>query len=108
MNADTNTGHTPGPWSAVCGQSEHKDRYTVGNTHGGIAVVEVVAEIPGKEISLVKQIKNALLIAAAPELLTSAEGVLQIWDDLYSNEADPEEREAWNELRAAISKAKGL
>ena len=50
---------------------------------------------------------NARLIAATPELLDAAKAVLQIWDDLYYNQSDPEEREAWNTLRAAIAKAEG-
>ena len=41
------------------------------------------------------------------KLLDAAKAVLQIWDDLYSNQSDPEEREAWNTLRAAIAKAEG-
>ena len=40
------------------------------------------------------------------EVLVAGEGVLQIWNDLYSNQADPEEREAWQRFAAALEKAK--
>jgi hypothetical protein len=59
--------------------------------------------IPSKEESDA----NGRLIAAAPRLLAALEGVLQIWDDLYSNQSDEAERAAWEEARAALAEAKG-
>jgi len=105
------TTHTPGPWSAVCGQSEHKDRYTVGNTHGGIAVVEVVAEIPGRDIEPLVQIKNALLVAAAPDLLSALEGVMKWWREVPlpdGGKVDEMPADIFDAALNAIAKAKGL
>jgi len=95
-----NAKHTQGQWSW----------YEHGKTDTSPVKVEtkdqVIAEVVYKT-DHEERIANARLIAAAPELLDAAKAVLQIWDDLYYNQSDPEEREAWNTLRAAIAKAEG-
>ena len=44
--------------------------------------------------------------AALPELIEAVEEVLKIWHDLYSGQADAEERLAWRRLERALDTAK--
>lgn len=67
----------------------------------------VADEDTGRAVAIVYDNKNAALIAAAPKLLAALETVANIWSDLYHNEADPEEKLAWNMANEAIKEAKG-
>lgn len=82
--------HTPGPWEI------EKDTLTV------IADGELVAMVAfhSKHSRVLEDLGNASLIAAAPQLLKAAEGVIDAWNsgDLAA---------AVRVLSHAINKAKG-
>ena len=52
-------------------------------------------------------VRDKNMLSNQKRLLAALEGVLQIWDDLYSNQSDEAERAAWEEARAALAEAKG-
>lgn len=77
----------PGPWQAArdCGDTPYQAVY---------------AE-DGRKLALVFRPEDAPLMAAAPDLLASAEAALRLWD----NGGNP--AGAFHNMRAAIEKAKG-
>ena len=84
------SGHTPGPW-VVNGFGG--DFEVLCRTREGVAVS--AREIPKDGIA------NARLIAAAPELLEAAKGLLSY------NGLDWQITTGWKALRSAIDKAEG-
>jgi hypothetical protein len=96
--------HTPGPWKAKkwVGTDPYDDPdrpfVMIGNVHWSPNKVDVPAAI--------EQIANARLIAAAPELLESVEGLAD-FIALIGSEGDPRQAELITNARAAIAKAKG-
>ena len=67
----------------------------------------VADENTGRTVAVVYDKKDAALVAAAPKLLAALEEVADIWNDLYSNAADPYEKLAWRKANEAIKEAKG-
>lgn len=67
----------------------------------------VADENTGRTVAVVYDKKDAALVAAAPKLLAALEEVADIWNDLYSNAADPYEKLAWRKANKAIKEAKG-
>ena len=112
----TNVQHAPGPWKVL--------RYGNGLREGPLRIVHInswdgrrVAEIPlTGQRSEGEREANALLMAAAPELLAAAEEVLKApqnceacsWPSQYEHLAGVVciERQARDQLRAAIAKAR--
>ena len=80
--------HTPGPWY---------ETKTAGN-HQGL----VISENTGETIALTYKITNALLIAAAPDLLEACKMVVRYVDEGIRVESEYSEM-----CREAISKAEG-
>lgn len=88
---ETKATHTPGPWAIGQGH------YIIGYPDSQIAVAHVLGNV-GQPIEA-----NANLIAAAPELLEAAKGILSLQDNdnLYE-----EWRAEFDALEDAIAKAK--
>ena len=83
-----------------------KNWYITSTTNcAGHAVV--ADEDTGRTVAVVYDKKDAALVAAAPKLLAALEEVADIWNDLYSNAADPYEKLAWRKANEAIKEAKG-
>jgi hypothetical protein len=93
----TNAAHTPGPWTYQYSPYTSQDGKEIPafEVHGAEKVCDTNEDRPIEE-----QEANALLIAAAPEVLEAAERVVSRWEkgDLA---------EAVRELNAAIAEAKG-
>ena len=103
---------TPGPWKACqdggcsCGTIFGADgNTTVGRAYGEDDL-EHADQVPTREMHKA----NIRLIAAAPDLLTAAQKVSDLSDQIYVQMSDNEARimqVAWRELDAAIAKATG-
>lgn len=94
--------HTPGPWQIVISPQKHFDIVKNDETDG-IAFVDVR---DNKE----EERANAMLIAAAPELLDALEELRRWFDDnvsTYEPHYSPEYAAMWRRVRNAIAKAKG-
>lgn len=88
--------HTPGPWtlayleqSAAIKDSDHR-------------VIAVATWAPDRDVQ-----GNALLMAAAPDLLAACEALVGAWDEYRPYVATNYLADAIYEGRAAIAKAKG-
>lgn len=86
------TAHTPGPWKW------HRVQAPQSVTEYTLKGPDVLCRY-WHDIS---QSHDALLIAAAPDLLEALESLLKFPDHGHSNAID-----AWDKARAVISKAKG-
>lgn len=100
----TNKKHTPGPWNWY----EHNKK----EPESGPVKVEtkdrVIAEIVWCGVGQHEERKaNALLIAAAPELLEALEKLLSFPFAESCQECGIGNSEEWEAAKAAISKAKG-
>lgn len=107
------SGYTPGPWIArgkvtTVGDENNSSMLWCGTVapagskfRGSIANIQSCDHIGG--ISREEAAANARLIAAAPDLLSAAKGLLALLDDGTCT-ADPEESEI-SFARAAIAKA---
>lgn len=94
------TKHTPGPWEAHNG--EVTTRQINGRSYRRIAAIQDYGVGCLPEVDKA----NARLIAAAPDLLDAAEGVVGDLERFVSHRGPgPDQRLAL--LRAAIAKAKG-
>ena len=103
------TKHTPGPWR-ISGESativQTDDRAI--NSEGGVLIARALGyPNSGYFPSDDEATGNAALIAAAPELLEAAEGIVSRWDSpLWKDQ--PHTGIFIDRLRAAIAKAKGV
>ena len=91
------SGHTPGPWTfyddSNDGKTNRIEIVAIGKT-----IAHIYHSVPAKDLP------NARLIAAAPELLEALEAIC----DEFDNDDDFSARQiAWHAGRAAIAKAKG-
>jgi len=96
------TGHTPGPWEW--------DRALEITHDGGLRRIADVADHTGVEsMPETRWQANALLMAAAPELLAALEDIVpQFESRIIWSGSNPEYAAAvTSEARAAIAKAKG-
>jgi len=83
--------HTPGPWTL---HAKHiSGAYQITGAKGGALRIATITNAPNDQA-------NALLIAAAPELLAALEYVVGFYDEW---ETSP----VCNKARAAIANAKG-
>ena len=100
------SNHTPGPWTVD----------TSGNVPGwhedGRECLSIVSYFP--TIAVVNNNKeefngraNALLIAAAPDLLEACRGLLDAIHDSMTHESQNHHREQIDAARAAVEKAEG-
>lgn len=87
------TKHTPGPWKSEMGG---RQIFAPGKKH--IATAHYGGQVP---VEVDESESNALLIAAAPELLAALEGILAAFE-FYK---EPEKIAAAEAARAAIAKA---
>jgi hypothetical protein len=93
--------HTEGPWS-ITGVSENDYEYAeIGTENQTIAVTLS----PNNDMKDPELAANALLIAAAPELLEALKDVELHWQEVQ--EACGEDCEVRQQVRAAIAKAEG-
>jgi hypothetical protein len=103
-----NNTHTPGPWE-VWGEPGIETRdLSVGPVNGGIAVADIVTT-NAHGIATAESIStghvNANLIAAAPEMLTALEAIVNCLSSIgHAGEVWDSELAV---ARAAIAKAKG-
>jgi len=107
------TKHTPGPWEHVpklSGRENHRGFFVRAEKpakDGKWALAEVQ---PGDEDGIIGA-ANARLIAAAPELLASAQAMLSRYKDAHDSgdwgSWDLEDDAEYVALRAAIAKATG-
>lgn len=87
------TQHTPGPWTVTTWHAtQHAE---INNSEN-----KSIADVWGIDITADEMTANAALIAAAPELLTALENVLDCENYEYH---EPN----YDDIRAAIAKAKG-
>ena len=91
------TTHTPGPWRVAKHDSLKDVRHIDAGPHGYER--DTLAIVQGKRSE-----SNARLIAAAPELLSALEALLEQAD---LGEVDDETRPIVEQARAAIAKANG-
>lgn len=86
--------HTPGPWYYVTGED------------GAVVYTTVtIAKIP---IDALAWQSNTHLIAAAPELQTALDGILQWWAEMGGDfDVDDMPVELWDNAQAALKKARG-
>jgi len=102
------TKHTPGPWR-ISGESATTVQadYRAINSEGGVLIATALGyPNSGYFPSDDEATANAALIAAAPELLEAAEGIVSRWDSpLWKDQ--PHTGIFIDRLRAAIAKAKG-
>jgi hypothetical protein len=89
------TQHTPGPWA-----SNSADSFELGVYGSGYRI----AKMTGGEIN--RDIANARLIAAAPDLLEALQGMLLGFSLTQNPDAYPSNAPC-NKARAAIAKATG-
>jgi len=87
--------HTPGPWAVR--EAEGDELYEVYREAGGELITYAAAPT--------KQRVNAILIAAAPELLRELKRMLSLWEDAIDYEKDY--MDMGDPARAAIAKAEG-
>lgn len=95
MSNTTKPNYTPGPWK----MEEHNGSYEIWSHNTKIAVINEmhnVDQYPGRDMA------NAAIISAAPNLLMSLERLLHNYVD-----ADDQNDPYIIEARAAIAKAKG-
>jgi hypothetical protein len=92
--------HTPGPWFLDPLDSEGVCVYWA-SPHGGNVLVATAD--PDRDAEDATARANALLIAAAPELLGALLGLAALTGD----EGEAESDAAWERAYAAIGKAKG-
>lgn len=90
------SGHTPGPW--IAGDDEDSDFYLVGPHDGDGIVYQPVVKLHDEA--------NALLIAAAPELLGALQFIAGQSMSMYGSYANMIEK-LQDTARSAISKATG-
>ena len=116
-NTTTKTAHTPGPWVPDAQRTEwHRDGRPksgvlgtavmkwVGDSGHPVAWVHPKsAAFPWEGESMGDVVADARLIAAAPDLLTSAKALI----DLLNDDMDEEQCAAWDAVHAAIAKAEG-
>ena len=105
------TKHTPGPWyTDAIGRIWRRNPSDLYEYGGGVAGDKPVATVwkgwvNEGEVGFPLE-ANARLIAAAPELLEAAEGIVSRWDSpLWKDQ--PHTGIFIDRLRAAINKAKG-
>lgn len=97
------TKHTPGPW-----QFTSWDVYDIRDERARTIALAIVGENRAGQISSDEAKANARLIAAAPELLASAQEIMSWMDNLnrYYGER-PKETGTAQRLYDAIAKATG-
>lgn len=88
--------HTPGPWSINDWPQANSDIAV------GAVGTPLVARVPIRDVSIVGQMANARLIAAAPDLLDTLQHIESAAMDLTC-----ERRTIRDAARAAIAKATG-
>lgn len=94
--------HTPGPW-LVDRAGEVRDINSDGQEWGAVANV-TPNQLGKRMISEDEADANALLIAAAPDLLRACESVIRSMDGTFMSVVTGD---VANDVRAAIAKAKG-
>jgi hypothetical protein len=95
--------HTPGPWAAVPG-TKNKTAYVRGPEQ------EAIADVLKYSVGYKQQEANALLIAAAPEMLEALERQVENirhWLDTGIPANAEESESMYNQMFDAISKAIG-
>lgn len=100
--------HTPGPWAMP---DSGQGRISKVGANGGWDGLIATADCGDFARSRSEGLANALLIAAAPELLEALQRFVKVMDESYDYPDTSGElqrlREAANEARAAIAKATG-
>lgn len=103
MSVNIVSGHTPGPWQAARAGSSVVGIPIVGP--GGRAIGSLHwAHLPGLADFNKEQLANALLIAAAPDLLEALRELERVYE---TGDFDSEFKPALEKARAAIAKAEG-
>jgi len=95
--------HTPGPWHCT---DDLVIETPIEDGNGRVALVTVAKVARGGP----HRVDNARLIAAAPDLLAALEQIETAWDSIPECDQVPEQlndNSMWDEIRAAIAKAKG-
>lgn len=90
--------HTPGPWDVHCGDTMWD--YSIWSP----GTETVVCTVDSNGQSAAECEANAMLIAAAPELLAALEGVMRCFAYAPGSKAEPE---WYATVRTAIAKARG-
>lgn len=94
--------HTPGPWIVLLPDMDYQKPLVKRGMEGGFAVMGLSKE---------RELADAYLIAAAPDMLAALEAAFQELDEKYghglSNGYWPDIKPLHEQMRAAIKKARG-
>jgi hypothetical protein len=112
MEPERNAKHTPGPWAAEVPPPE---AYTDLDIHLDADITHWIADTRanGEVLGHVnrtargEQDANALLIAAAPDLLQALKETLAYWDSCGFSDCEPDCECIVQSVQAAIAKAEG-
>lgn len=98
--------HTPGPWEADnvdTGFSGYECHILADEAQPGAKLPAIAAGATAEECRA-----NALLIAAAPQLLSELEAMVDMFERHIDGREGPDDAAArWDSARAAISSARG-
>lgn len=94
----SDTQHTPGPWIV----ERHHDIIWIGTPKMAEIILHINQDVEYKDDKKVKNIANANLISAAPDMLSC---LIDIVDNLLIDFSDDDPRKA--SYKAAIAKATG-
>ena len=100
------TKHTPGPWE-VSWDKYGKESEIHGKSELNDGPICIIPHDDVTESGAEEQLANALLIAAAPEMLEALEALRDNVGTCICYDESAREFNAWEMAKAAIAKAKG-